>query len=577
MDVKTLCLGLLSLDEACGYDLKKNFESLFKHFFAAGYGSIYPALANLAQAGLVECREVPQNGRPARKVYEITDSGRKHFQDILGRTNPTHKLRSDFLAMMYFADQLEGNRLQLLLDRRISEFYDAADHIERLTELRSTDTSAGARFVAGFGKAIAQAAASYIEENRHMLESQPKTLHTESRRKNSQAGHQPWGTSMSIGRTIAAKPWIPALAIIALVAAWMFSGTVRHDADDETGVVSGPVGQSSQDGSSELRMVQVQTQQASPVIRYINVYGRSAPARSVDVKAETNGRVVAIGIHRGQSAKKSAVIARLDLRDRRARLAQAEASVKEFETNYNAQLKLQNDGYVSETDIAEVIAKLESSKTELVRAQLDLKYVTIRAPYDGALATRDVEVGDFVRAGDIIATFIDNTKLIVSASLAEKDAQYVTVGDEATAILVTGQEVNGKIRFISPVADLATRTFAVELEVPNPDGTLPAGVTAEIRIDGGTVMAHKISPSLLSLETDGTIGVKTLDDQNRVVFHPVDIARSQTDGIWVTGLSETARIITVGQGYVLAGQTVEPDETPSTTTVAQGEINAIGD
>ena len=174
MDVKTLCLGLLSLDEACGYDLKKDFESLFKHFFAAGYGSIYPALANLAEAGLVDCREVPQNGRPARKVYEITDSGRKHFQDILDRENPTHKLRSDFLAMMHFSDQLDTDRLQFLLDNKISEFQSVAAEIEHMTESRSTDTPAGARFVAGFGKAIAEAAATYVEENRSILEGPPK-------------------------------------------------------------------------------------------------------------------------------------------------------------------------------------------------------------------------------------------------------------------------------------------------------------------------------------------------------------------------------------------------------------------
>lgn len=371
---------------------------------------------------------------------------------------------------------------------------------------------------------------------------------------------------MSIGRTLAARPWISALIIIALVAAWMFSGTVDNGVTGDMAADQGLTGD-----DATLRSVQVQIQQGEPIMRYINVYGRSTPARTVEVKAETNGRVVAIGADRGRSVKKGAIIARLDLRDRRARLAQAKASVNEYETSYNAQLELQGDGYVSETEIAEIIAKLEGARTELVRAQLDLEYVTIRAPYDGALATREVEVGDFVRAGDVIASFIDNTKLIVAASLAEQDAQHVAVGDGAKAILVTGQEVAGKIRYISPVADSATRTFAVELEVPNPGGSLPAGVTAEIQINGGTVMAHKISPSLLNLETDGTVGVKTLDDRNRVIFHPVEIARSQTDGIWVTGLPETARIITVGQGYVLAGQTVEPGDARQTTAVAAGE------
>lgn len=372
---------------------------------------------------------------------------------------------------------------------------------------------------------------------------------------------------MSIGRTLAARPWIAALIIIVLVAGWMFSGQSGKDNVTSETVAA----RNTAEEQTTLLTVQTQVQQAKSIMRYINVYGRSAPARVIDIKAETNGRVTAIGADRGKLLKKGTVIARLDLRDRRARLAQAKASVVEFETSYNAQLKLQRDGYVSETEIAQSVAMLEGAKTELVRAELDLEYITIRAPFDGSLATRLVEVGDFVRAGDPIGNFVDNTKLIVSASLAEQDAQHVSVGDGATAMLVTGQEVAGSIRFISPVADVATRTFAVELEVPNPGGNLPAGVTAEIQIDGGAVMAHKISPSLLNLETDGTIGVKTLDSQNRVVFHPVVIARSQTDGIWVTGLPDTARIIIVGQGYVLSGQTVAPTEIPTTTAVAAGD------
>ena len=180
MDVKTLCLGLLSLNEACGYDLKKNVESIFKHFFAAGYGSIYPALADLAEAGFVDCHEVPQKSRPVRKVYEITESGRRHFQNALDTENPTHKLRSDFLVMMYFAEQLDANRLEHLLDERISEFHDAASHIDGIAESQSDETPAGTRFVAGFDKAMAQAAAKYIEDHRHLLEGEPKARHKES-------------------------------------------------------------------------------------------------------------------------------------------------------------------------------------------------------------------------------------------------------------------------------------------------------------------------------------------------------------------------------------------------------------
>ena len=170
MDVKTICLGLLSLGDACGYDLKKHFESLFRHFFSAGYGSIYPALADLAEAGMVSCQELPQQGRPARKIYSITELGREHFRSALLTQEPAHKLRSDFLVMMYFANQLDSKRLEQLLDDRVNQFREAAGDIET-----GKDTSPRARFVAGFSKALATTAAEYLEDNRHLLEAESQT------------------------------------------------------------------------------------------------------------------------------------------------------------------------------------------------------------------------------------------------------------------------------------------------------------------------------------------------------------------------------------------------------------------
>lgn len=164
MDVKTLCLGLLNLRPASGYDLKKEFESLFKHFFPAGYGSIYPALADLAAAGYVDCEEIAQQGKPDRKVYAITPAGQRAFSQALANVNPQHKLRSEFLAMMYFAELMDAERLSELLNTRLSELREAVAHIEGVRDAAS-DMPAGARFVAGFGATLAQAAATYIEEH----------------------------------------------------------------------------------------------------------------------------------------------------------------------------------------------------------------------------------------------------------------------------------------------------------------------------------------------------------------------------------------------------------------------------
>jgi len=169
MDVKTLCLGLLTTGEACGYDLKKTFESSFKHFFPAGYGSIYPALADLAEAGLVSCREIPQIGKPDRKVYRITEAGQKAFIDALNRMDPQHKLRSEFLAMIYFADCIDNDRLAGLLDDRVEKLRETVKHIRSIQSRTDLESSVGAEFVAGFGAVVAEAAAKYIEANRHML------------------------------------------------------------------------------------------------------------------------------------------------------------------------------------------------------------------------------------------------------------------------------------------------------------------------------------------------------------------------------------------------------------------------
>jgi multidrug efflux system membrane fusion protein len=357
---------------------------------------------------------------------------------------------------------------------------------------------------------------------------------------------------MSIRKTIKERPWILAVSVAIGVTAWVASGTIgREEMAISDGSATTPA------LTAAAARVQVQTQAAQPITRYISVYGRSAPARQVELKAETEGRVIAINARRGERLSRGAAILSLDMRDREARMEQARAGVKEHQTAYEGQLKLKADGYISDTQIAETLAKLETARTELTRAELDLDYRVIRAPFDGVILERQVEVGDFVREGDEVVSFVDNTSIIVTGSVAEQDARYVRAGIVANAVLVTGQEVTGRIRYMAPVAEQATRTFLVELEVPNPEGSLPAGVTAEMRIPGGEMLAQKISPSLLTLDSAGSIGVKTIDQFNRVSFYPVEIARTDSDGIWVAGLPETANVITIGQGYVAVGDEVE--------------------
>lgn len=160
---------MLTDGPASGYDMKKCFESSFGHFFPAGYGSIYPALATLARNGMVEFEEVPQDGKPDRKVYTITEKGREELMKGLSNPKPTHKVRSEFLAMMCFAHLMTEEQVNLVIDNKLLEL---DDFLKLFDDIPSCDCGSmpnGTRFVAGFGQFVASSLKVYIEENREML------------------------------------------------------------------------------------------------------------------------------------------------------------------------------------------------------------------------------------------------------------------------------------------------------------------------------------------------------------------------------------------------------------------------
>lgn len=169
MDIKTVCLGMLTDSEASGYDMKKYFESSFGHFFPAGYGSIYPALATLARNGLVDYELVPQEGKPDRKVYRITDKGREALLEGLSDPNPSHRIRSEFLATLWFAHLMSDEQVTTVIDNKLEEINEFLKLIEQYVSGDCKPMGPGARFVAGFGKHMAAACKNYIEENRHLL------------------------------------------------------------------------------------------------------------------------------------------------------------------------------------------------------------------------------------------------------------------------------------------------------------------------------------------------------------------------------------------------------------------------
>jgi DNA-binding PadR family transcriptional regulator len=167
MDVKTLCLGVLTEGDKTGYEIKGCFEDAFNHFFGAGFGSIYPALAELSRRGLVTARSVEQEGRPDKKIYSITPAGERVLRDELMSTLPRHKVRSEFLVLMYFAHLLPPGRVASIVEQMIAQWEPLVAEIESCAT--ADELTPGMRFAAGYGRAVLGAALAYVRANKAAL------------------------------------------------------------------------------------------------------------------------------------------------------------------------------------------------------------------------------------------------------------------------------------------------------------------------------------------------------------------------------------------------------------------------
>jgi len=348
------------------------------------------------------------------------------------------------------------------------------------------------------------------------------------------------------------KPYLLALTIFAAMAVWLLSGQSAEVA------VSKPPATAVVSTKPAPILVQVHDYQAEPLTREVVITGRTAPLRTVTVRAEIDSKVVTIGVARGARVKSGEMIVRLATEERDLRLQEAQTLVEQRQLEYEAKKSLSQKGYQSQTQIAEALTFLESAKTQVKQAKLALENTVINAPFAGVLVQRLVEEGDYVSKGNPIAEIMDADPFLVVGEVNELQRPYLQLEHPALAKLVTGETVTGKISLIAMQAESSTRTFLVEIEIPNPDGKIAAGLTAEIRIPLNLISAYKISSALLSLDDSGILGIKAVNTKNQVIFYPAKIAQATADGLWLTELPARLRLITVGQGFVRTGDVVQP-------------------
>lgn len=350
------------------------------------------------------------------------------------------------------------------------------------------------------------------------------------------------------------KSYLAALAITTGATLWMLSGQIAPADRPATGPVAAPAPQA----PAALPAVRVRESLATAMTAHINVTGRTEAMRRVELRSEIAAPVQDIVLRKGAAVKAGTVMARLAENDRRVRLAEARARVRQREIEFKAAEQLAQKGFNSQVRLAQTRADLDAARAEVRRAEIDLANVEIKAPFDGIIADQAVEIGDYVAVGAMTFTIVELDPLKLVAYITEKQIANVRAGMAVDGRLLNGEMVSGTVSYIAPAADPATRTFRIEATIPNPDSRLAEGMTATLHIPVTAASAHRISPSSLTLDDTGRVGVKLVDADNRVVFMPVLIVSDEPDHMWVAGLPAQIRLISIGQDYVRAGQEVQP-------------------
>lgn len=313
--------------------------------------------------------------------------------------------------------------------------------------------------------------------------------------------------------------------------------------------------------------VEVDVLDINTMERKISLQGQMEPVRHLHLKAETSGAVEKIHVIKGTRVNKNAALVTLNLGGRQNALAEASARVRMAKSEQSAALSLRQKGLQSQLQLEQAEASLESALAQLGAVELDINNTTIRAPFDAIINNIPIELGELIDRGDLVAELIDDSQFNVSAQASQHALSSLKLGQNVSVQLITDQELFGKLTYISSIADPQTRSFTVEARIENTNDAVAAGVSATLHIPVEQVEATFLSPSSLSLGDAGEIGVKAVDDQNTVLFLPISIISTSLNGAWVTGIPPETRIITLGQGFVNAGELVEPKLKGSEDTI----------
>jgi membrane fusion protein, multidrug efflux system len=348
---------------------------------------------------------------------------------------------------------------------------------------------------------------------------------------------------------------LTAVGLVAAAGLWIASGHLLPHETAESRAAVRP-------GESEVKKlfrVAVAETSVVPHSRRLTISGRTEADRRVTVTARTGGVLTELRVKRGMWVEKGEVLAVLSDEAREAQVAQALAVTAQKRTELEAKRQLIMNGTLPRLQLGDLESQLKAAQAALAATEAERDRGMVRAPWSGVVHDVAVEVGQaaFSFAGREIATLVALDPMLAVAEVAERKLSGLKAGDMAEVRLVTGESARGRIRFVAKTATQATRTYRIEVELPNADGRIPDGITAEVSVPLSPLPATRVPRSALTFSSTGELGVRAVDPDGIVGFLPVTVVEDEQIFMWLGGIPAASRVIVQGQDFVREGQKVE--------------------
>jgi len=350
---------------------------------------------------------------------------------------------------------------------------------------------------------------------------------------------------------------LAAVAVLVGFAAWMGTGKFSSVGSASAEGEAAPAEQAMpEQPKAAPRTVAVITPPRIQHARAIRLSGQTEADKRAVLATRAAGIIEELPVKQGDHVKAGDLILLLGAEDKPAMVEMAKQIVKQRQAELEAAERLARTGNLPKLQLDTAVSALAQARSQLEQAQAELDRNRIVAPFTGIVDKVSVEMGSSVMQGGEVATLLSLDPVLVKGEISERDLRHVAIGDTAEAVLVDGETVKGTVRYISREASPTTRTFRIEVAIPNPDNRIPAGMTSEITVRAASTDAVVLPRSVVTLNANGDLGIRAVDRESKIVFYPIDLVDDTAKGFVLGGIPADAQIVVAGQDLVAEGDVV---------------------